>query len=166
MGFDFERSELVLDRPYKMAQNIVDDIRASLKEESDCIPKSLILTIKRKIDSIFNVDIKENHAGEVVSKLFYNPDLEVELEKRIEHYNMVLNVVKTAHYLTDEKINRTVKILEALNADISKELYLAKYVRENYQENQREKALKDAVKTIFPSINNNTILDEIVAKAL
>lgn len=166
MAFDFELSELALDITYKRAQNIVEDARASLKEDSDCIPKSLILATKWKIDSIFDVDIKEDHAGEVVSELFYSPELEVELEKRIEHYNMVMHVVKTAHYLTDEKINRTMKILEALNVDISKELYLAKYVRESYQENQRSKALQDAVKTIFPSINNNIILDEIVAKAL
>ncbi|MEN8727915.1 MAG: hypothetical protein ABF276_08135 [Sulfurovum sp.] len=166
MAFDFELSELALDRAYKKTQNIVDDARASLQEGSDGIPKSLILVTKQKIDRIFNVDIKEDHASKVVSELFYSPELEVELEKRIEHYYIVLHVVKTAHYLTDEKINRTMKILQALDTDIPKELYIANYVRENYQVNQRRKSLKDAVKTIFPSINNNIILDEIANKAL
>ena len=58
------------------------------------------------------------------------------------------------------------KILQALDTDIPKELYIANYVRENYQVNERRKSLKDAVKTIFPSINNNIILDEIANKAL
>ncbi|WP_373030939.1 hypothetical protein [Sulfurovum sp.] len=166
MAFDFELSELALDRAYKKTQNIVDDVRASLQEGSDSIPESLILVTKREIDRIFDVDIKEEHVCKIVSELFYSPELEVELEKRIEHYNIVLHVVKTAHYLTDEKIKRTMKILEALDTDIPKELYIANYVRENYQENQRRKALKDAVKTIFPSINNNIILNEIANKAL
>ncbi len=166
MAFDFELSELVLDRAYKKAQNIVDDTRASFKEGSDQMHKSLILTTKLEIDRIFNINIKENDAAKVISKLFYSSELAVELEKRIEYYNMVLHVITTAHYFTDEKINRTIKTFKSSGIDIPKELHLAKYVRENYQENQRQNALEDAIKTIFPTINNNLILDEITAKSL
>jgi len=166
MTFDFELNELVLDRAYIKAQNTVDDTRASFKEGSDQIPKSLIFATKSEIDRIFDVDIKENDAAKLISKLFYSPELEVELEKRVEYYNMVLHVITTAHYFTDEKINRTMKTFKSLGIDTPRELHLAKYVRENYQENQRRNALKEAIKTIFPTINNNFILDEITAKAL
>lgn len=166
MAFDFELSELALDRACKRAQNIVDDARDSLKEGSDHMHKSLIFATKWEIDRIFDVDMKENHVAKVISELFYSAELKVELEQRVDHYNMVLHVIKTSHYLTDEKINRTMKTFESLGTVIPKELYLAKYVRKNYQENQRQNALKDAIKTIFPTINNNLILDEIAANTL
>jgi hypothetical protein len=127
---------------------------------------SFILATKWEIDRIFDINIEDKYAAKVTDILFYLPDLEEELEKRVEYYNMVLHVIQTAHYLTDEKINRTRKIFEALKVNVPKELELAEYVRENYQINQHRKALKDAVKTIFPSINNDFILDEIATSAL
>lgn len=199
MSFEFDLSELALDRACKNAQNIIEQLRASLKDGSGRTPESLklynryydglsitakqyaedkdiqdevehtvlmILATKWQIDRIFDIDIEEKHAAQVTDPLFYNNELEEELEKRVEYYNMVLNIIQTAHNLTDEKISHTKETLEALGIDIPKELELAEYVRSNYAKNQRRKALKNALKDIFPQINNKIILNEITSKAL
>lgn len=199
MSFDFELRDLGLDRAFKRAQNIIDEVRDSLKDDSDRIPDSLkvynryydgipitakqyvenadvrdevehtvlmILATKWQIDRIFDIDIEDKDAAEVTNPLFYDNELEEELEKRVEHYQTTLHAIKTAYSITEAKLKATMMTLEALDAEIPKVLKIAIYVRENYAKNQLRKALADAVKTIFPSIKNKKILDQIAAQTM
>lgn len=199
MSFDFELRDLGLDRAFKRAQNIIDEVRGSLKDDSDRIPDSLkvynryydgipitakqyvenadvrdevehtvlmILATKWQIDRIFDIDIEDKDAAEVTNPLFYDNELEEELEKRVEHYQTTLHAIKTAYSITEAKLKATMMTLEALDTEIPKVLKIAIYVRENYAKNQLRKALADAVKTIFPSIKNKKILDQIAAQTM
>ena len=199
MSFDFELRDLGLDRAFKRAQNIIDEVRDSLKDDSDRIPDSLkvynryydgipitakqyvenadvrdevehtvlmILATKWQIDRIFDIDIEDKDAAEVTNPLFYDNELEEELEKRVEHYQTSLHAIKTAYSITEAKLKATMMTLKALDTEIPKVLKIAIYVRENYAKNQLRKALADAVKTIFPSIKNKKILDQIAAQTM
>jgi hypothetical protein len=199
MSFEFELTDLGLDRAFRRAQNIIDEVRDSLKDGSGRIPDSLkvynryydgipitakqyvenadirdevehtvlmILATKWQIDRIFNIDIEDKDAAKVANPLFYDNELEEELEKRVEHYQTVLHAIRTAHSITEAKLKTTMMTLEALDAEIPKVLKTAIYVRENYAKNQLRKALADAVKTIFPSIENKKILNQIAAQAM
>ena len=199
MSFDFELTDLGLDRAFKRAQNIIDEVRDSLKDGSDRIPDSLkvynryydglpitakqyvenadvrdevehtvlmILATKWQIDRIFDIDIEDKDAAKVTDPLFYDNELEEELEKRVEHYQTTLHAIKTAYSITEAKLKATMMTLEALDAEIPKVLKIAIYVRENYAKNQLRKALADAIKTIFPPIKNKKTLDQIAAQVI
>lgn len=147
----------------KTAREYLKD--ADLRSEVDYI-ESIILNTKHTIDVIFKINAELKHIAKITSEIFYNPEYEAELIKRVEHYNMVLLIIKTAHNLTDASINTTIKTLDTTNAKIPIELSIAKYVRENYAKKQLRKAVSDAVKDIFPQITDKVILDQIAAKAL
>ena len=199
MSFNFELTDLGLDRAFKRAKNIIDEVRDSLKDASDRMPDSLkvynryydgmpitakqyvenadirdevehtvlmILATKWQIDRIFDIDIEDKDAAKVTNPLFYDNELEEELEKRVEHYQTTLHAIRTAYSITEAKLKATMMTLEALDAEIPKVLKTAIYVRENYAKNQLRKALTDAVKAIFPSIENKKILDQIAAQAM
>lgn len=199
MSFDFELTDLELDRAFKRAQSIIDEVRDSRKDGSGRMPDSLkiynryydgipitarqyaenadirdevehtvlmILATKWQIDRIFNIDIEEKDAAQVTNPIFYDNELEEELDKKVEHYQTALHAIRTAHSITEAKLKATMMTLEALDAEIPKVLKMTIYVRENYAKNQLRKALADAIKTIFPSINNKKILDQIAAQAL
>lgn len=199
MSFNFELTDLGLDRAFKRAKNIIDEVRDSLKDASDRMPDSLkvynryydgmpitakqyvenadirdevehtvlmILATKWQIDRIFDIDIEDKDAAKVTNPLFYDNELEEELEKRVEHYQTTLHAIRTAYSITEAKLKATMMTLEALDAEIPKVLKITIYVRENYAKNQLRKALTDAVKAIFPSIENKKILDQIAAQAM
>lgn len=199
MSFDFELTDLEIDRAFKRAQSIIDEVRGSLKDGSGRMPDSLkiynryydgipitakqyaenadvrdevehtvlmILATKWQIDRIFDIDVEDKDAAKVTNPLFYDNELEEELEKRVELYQTTLHVIRTAHSITEAKLKATMMTLEALDAEIPKVLKMAIYVRENYAKNQIRKALADAVKIIFPSIKNKKILDQIAVQAL
>ena len=199
MSFDFELTDAGLDKAFKRAQNIIDEVRDSRKDDPDHIPDSLkvynryydgvpvtfkqyienadirdevehtalmILATKWQIDRIFDIDIEEKDAAKATDPLFYDNVLEEELEKRIEHYQTTLHAIRVAYSVTEAKLKSTVLTLEALDAEIPKVLKTVIFVREHYAKNQLKKALTDAVKTIFPSIKNKKILDQIASKAM
>ncbi len=199
MSFDFELTDAGLDKAFKRAQNIIDEVRDSLKDDLDRIPDSMnvynryydgvpvtlkqyaenadirdevehtalmILATKWQIDRIFDLDIEEKDAAKVIDPLFYDNVLEEELEKRVEHYQTTLHAIRTAYSITQAKLKSTVMTLETLDVEIPKVLKTVNYVREHYAKNQLRKALSDAVKTIFPSIKNRKILNQIAAKAM
>ncbi len=199
MSLDFELTDAGLDKAFKRAQNIIDEVRDSLKDDLDRIPDSMnvynryydgvpvtlkqyaenadirdevehtalmILATKWQIDRIFDIDIEEKDAAKVTDPLFYDNALEEELEKRVEHYQTTLHAIRTAYSITQAKLKSTVMTLETLDVEIPKVLKTVNYVREHYAKNQLRKALSDAVKTIFPSIKNRKILNQIAAKAM
>jgi len=199
MSFDFKVTDVELDKAFKRAQNIIEEVRESLKDDPDCIPDSLkvynryydgvpitvkqyvenadirdevehtalmILATKWQIDRIFDIDIEEKDAAKVTNPLFYDNALEEELEKRVEHYQTTLHAIRKAYSITEAKLKSTMMTLEALDAEIPKVLKTVIYVRENYAKNQLRNALSDAVKTIFPSIKNKKILNQIASQAM
>ncbi len=153
----YQKGEPISAKQYEEDRDVREEVDRAV---------SLILATKWEIDRIFDVDIEDKDAVKVTDVLFYQPELEEQLEDRVKHYQMVLHAIKTAHTLTDAQLKTTAKTLDALGVDMPREMKIILHVRENYAKNQLKTALADAVETIFPSINNKIILDQITAKAL
>lgn len=116
------------------------------------------------IKRVFDVELSMKEAA-TISHSFYQEGNPIE-EILIAHYNKVLHIIQKAHTLTDARIKAFEETLTTLGASVPSELQIAKYVRSKYKANQLRRAVTEAVTTIFPTINNKNILDQIAVQAL
>jgi len=123
------------------------------------------------INEVFGVEIETKDAARISDSIFksYYEEGNDDLEHVKYIYPIILLAVKNAHESTETKLLQARQTLLEIGIDeydIPLELDAVIYIRENYDKNQKKRAIKEILLELFPQINNEIILDQIVTNAL